>query len=328
MTTPARAFDLLQQSRSGSPGNLGGSERSAELLAFADVGDRDVYNITAPFTIAGEHVIAGRVEARDTEASQVTFFLCSLDNVWRPHPKAPTLPRLQDPCVTRIGSEFVIGGVEFPVELPGGRQGWRMAFYRGESLDQMQLFLRGPDHMKDIRLAELPQGGIAVCSRPQGDLEGRGTIGFTTVDNLDALTASVIDSAPLLKGQFLPREWGGANELHPLANGQLGVLGHIAWMAGDGTPAEEKHYYPMVFELDPQTQQHTPPRVIGSRQDYPQAPVKRRGLEDVIFSGGLHRNKDGTAWLYAGLSDAAAGRALITDPFQVRFVESSPKTQF
>ena len=38
-------------------------------------------------------------------------------------------------------------------------------------------------------------------------------------------------------------------------------------------------------------------------------------LEDVIFSGGIHRLEDGKARLFAGLSDAEAGFLDIPDPF-------------
>lgn len=308
MSPPPSAVDLLAQHRHDPAPTHG------QLLHFAGVGDRDVYNITAPFVSDGVDVIAGRVEARDTEASEIHFFCEADDGVWRPVEGAPVLPRLQDPCVTRIDDEIVLGGVEFPVDLPGKGVGWRMSFYRGSSIHDLRLFLQGPDHMKDIRLLQLPDGRIAVCSRPQGKRGGRGTIGFAIADNLGKLSADWIDAAPLLAGQFLPDEWGGANELHALADGRLGVLGHIAWMRGSGE-TEEKHYYPMVFTLDPTTDQAGPVRIIASRDDFPPAEPKRDGLLDVIFSGGLQRRPDGTAWLYAGLSDAAAGRVRLSDPF-------------
>lgn len=47
---------------------------STGRLEFTGVGDKDVYNITAPFTSAGQVVIAGRVEARDSEHSTIVFF--------------------------------------------------------------------------------------------------------------------------------------------------------------------------------------------------------------------------------------------------------------
>lgn len=48
---------------------------AGEKLRFAGVGDRDVYNITAPFADDGALVIAGRVEDRTNEHSTTHFFL-------------------------------------------------------------------------------------------------------------------------------------------------------------------------------------------------------------------------------------------------------------
>ena len=281
---------------------------NGEEISFTGVGERDVYNITAPFQFGGETLIAGRVERRDTELSEVVFFV-EREGVWTPHP-GRTYAKLQDPCVTRIGSELIFGGVEYPVNLSSGEQGWRMNFYRGESLEELELFLIGPERMKDIRLVALPDGRIGVFSRPQGEIGGRGTIGFTLVDSLEDLTAQVIEDAPLLRGQFLPDEWGGANELHLLRNGMIGALGHIARMDEVG-----KHYYPMVFALDPETRARTDLKIIAARKYFPQGAAKRPDLIDVIFSGGLRRHGDGTAVLYAGISDAWAARITRPDPF-------------
>ena len=69
-----------------------------EKLVFSGVGNRDVYNITAPFQYDGEEVILGRVEERDSEFSQVFFF--TRDHlVWSPREHTHTY-NLQDPCVT------------------------------------------------------------------------------------------------------------------------------------------------------------------------------------------------------------------------------------
>ena len=46
---------------------------NGEKIAFGGVGERDVYNITAPFQIGGETVIAGRVESRDSELAKAFF---------------------------------------------------------------------------------------------------------------------------------------------------------------------------------------------------------------------------------------------------------------
>lgn len=282
---------------------------NGEKLVFAGVGERDVYNITAPFQVGEERIIAGRVEARDSELAELVFF-AERDGVWRPRPDTQSYPKLQDPCVARVGGELVIGGVEYPVTLDSGREGWRMIFYRGRCLEDLERFLVGPDHMKDIRMVELADGRVGVFSRPQGEPGGRGTIGFAAVDSLEGLTAEVIARAPLLEGQFLEEEWGGANEAHLLTDGRLGVLGHIARMDG-----EEKHYYPMAFVLHPENLERTPPKIIAARNCFPPGPPKRPDLVDIIFSGGLVRNGDGTATLYAGISDAEGARIDMPDPF-------------
>ena len=73
--------------------------------------------------------------------------------------------------------------------------------------------------MKDLRLAELNDGSIGVLTRPQGEKGGRGKIGFARISSLEELTLDVVEEAPLLEGQFVDEEWGGANEPHILANG-------------------------------------------------------------------------------------------------------------
>lgn len=305
---PASVVELLTRFEDASAAAVMPLE-PGHKLSFEGVGNRDVYNITAPFQVSGEVIVAGRVEARDTEAAESMFFV-EAGGRWVPRPGAPVLSRLQDPCVAVIGGELVVGGVEYPVDLGDGRAGWRMVFHRGRALEALEPFLVGPDHMKDIRLVELADGRVGVFSRPQGERGGRGTIGFTTVASLGELTAQAIEQAPLLRHQFREEEWGGANQAHLLEDGALGVLGHIARMDEAG-----KHYYPMAFTLSPDTGRWTPPRIIATRSCFPAGPPKRHDLVDVVFSGGLVRHDDGTATLYAGLSDAEAARVLLPDPF-------------
>src|SRR6204780_4622635 len=100
-----------------------------------------------------------------------------------------------------------------------GGIGCVMDFYRGSSLEGLRHFLSGPLGMKDIRVKQLPDGQVAIFSRPQGAVGGRGEIGFTIAPSWDAITAEMIAAAPLFKGQLLKEEWGGVNEAHQLANG-------------------------------------------------------------------------------------------------------------
>ncbi|WP_036584724.1 MTP-1 family protein [Paenibacillus darwinianus] len=279
-------------------------------LVFGGVDGQDVYNIAAPYEDEGELVIAGRVESRDSERSRIVFFV-ERDGVWMPREGAPTFA-LQDPFHTRIGGELVIGGVE--VYLHPQREGalaWRTVFYKGARIADLEPFFTGPDGMKDLRLVELADGGIGVFTRPQGEKGGRGKIGYARASSLSGLTLRLIEDAPLLDGQFEDGEWGGANELHPLAGGLVGVLGHIACFDERG----DRHYYPMAFAFDPATGRHSDIEVIATRRRFLPGAAKRADLVDVVFSGGLVRRPDGTALLYAGISDAEAHRLTITDPF-------------
>jgi hypothetical protein len=280
-------------------------------LSFGGVGSRDVYNVSAPFVLNGERVIAGRVEPRDTEHAEIVFFREAGEDHWISIPGACRFPALQDPCITFVDSELLIGGVEYPVKLPDGRDCCQMQFFRGRRLDRMELVFKGPLRMKDIRMVEMLDGRIAFLSRPQGGRAGRGKIGFGVVRSLEGITAEVIEGAPLLADQCPVDEWVGGNEMHVLGDGRIGVLGHVAHFDSEG----KRNYYAMAFILDPASSEATPLRIIASRSDFPDGPAKRPDLANVIFSGGLLRKGDGMATLYVGLSDVEAGWVRIPDPF-------------
>lgn len=283
---------------------------AAEKIVFSGVGERDVYNIAAPFEHQGRLVIAGRVESRDSEASEVHFFVQE-DGVWVPLAGAPIFT-LQDPFHTTIGGQLVLGGVEtFPHPEIADALSWRTVFYKGTSLNNLTLFFTGPDQMKDLRLVEQQDGTIGVFTRPQGEKGGRGKIGYTQVPSLDQLTIDVVDQAPLLSPQFLDDEWGGCNEIHLLSNGYLGALSHIAYFDERG----DRHYYATAFVVDPVTNSFSNLEIIAERANFLDGPSKRDDLQDVVFSGGLVRQADGTATLYAGTSDAEAQKVTIVDPF-------------
>ncbi|MBW5445740.1 DUF1861 family protein [Cohnella sp. CFH 77786] len=282
-----------------------------EKLVFSGVGTRDVYNISAPFMDEGETVIAGRVEERSSESAEVMFFALRGEE-WVPRPGAPVFA-LQDPFVAFIRGELVFGGVEvyFDGDDPHYVTSWRTVFYRGGNISELRPFAKGPLTMKDIRLLELRSGKIGVFTRPMMVDGARAMIGYTEIGDLSELTEEAIDGADLLRNQFLPDEWGGANEAHLLANGTVGVLGHVAYMENNNI----RHYYPMAFAFDPETRRHSPLKLLAERSMFPDGPAKRPDLSDVLFSGGLVRLKDGNARLYTGVSDAEAHAIVISDPF-------------
>ncbi|MDP2913511.1 MAG: DUF1861 family protein, partial [Candidatus Omnitrophota bacterium] len=235
-----------------------------ELLAFESVGDKDVYNITAPFGVNGRTYIAGRVDSRKTERDSRVRFFEEKDGAWVATQDTPTLT-LQDPFVAKIGKDLVFGGVEtFPHPEPhyAGGLGYRTIFYCGESLQTLTRFATGPDLMKDIRLIQLPGGEVAVFTRPQGAIGGRGAIGFMKLPNLGALATTNLLEAKLIKEQFRDDEWGGANELHLLEDNRIGVLCHLAYNDAGG-----KHYYAMAFIFDPETEIASPLTIIATRKN-------------------------------------------------------------
>lgn len=302
---PSSCRELLAEYRAS-----GARAEAPERIPFAEVGGKDVYNIAAPIAENGRDIIPGRVESRDSEHAAVVFFE-EADGRWLPLERAPVL-ELQDPFHCRIGGELIVGGVEiYPHPDNEGALMWRTVFYRGGGLEHLKPFFKGPDGMKDIRLVELADGTVGVFTRPQGEKGGRGKIGFAQATSLEQLTLGLIEDAPLLEGQFAEGEWGGANEAHLLQDGRIGVLGHVACF----DEAQDRHYYPMAFVFDPAGASCTKLRIIAERSDFLPGPAKRADLQDVVFSGGLLRRTDGTAVLYAGISDADAQRLVIDDPF-------------
>jgi len=285
-----------------------------QRLHFEGVGDKDVYNITAPFMDRGSLIVAGRVEGRSTEMSTVVFFRQQEDkNIWMPHSDYSTY-ELQDPFITHIKGELIFGGVTVikdPFD-PDQIISWVTSFYRGQDILSLKLFLTGPERMKDVRLIELVSGEVGVVTRPGGKLGGGpgSVIGFTKVATLEDVTAEIIADAPTFDNQFSLDEWGGANELHLLANGYVGVLGHVAEFDG-----LNRRYRAMTFVINPETSEASPMKIIAMRSNFPAGAAKRPDLEDVIFSGGIKRKAGGLADLYVGASDAEAYQIEIADPF-------------
>jgi hypothetical protein len=283
-----------------------------EKLTFVGIEDRDVYNITKPFLDNGEMIIAGRVESRDSEISEVKFFKESETGVWVKVHRTIEL-HLQDPFVTKIHGELVLGGVEtFPHPILQNCLGYRTVFYRGKDINSLVRFTCGCELMKDIRLLELTDKRILVFTRPQGIIGGRGRIAYTIIDNLDQLNAGTIESAQLLPTQFIESEWGGANALFILKNGLIGVLGHVCYF----DDMMKRHYYSMTFSFNLETREVSPIKIIATRKNFKEGDCKREDIRDVIFSGGINRLQNGKmAEFFVGVSDVEGHKILIEDPF-------------
>ncbi len=56
-------------------------------------------------------------------------------------------------------------------------------------------------------------------------------------------------------------------------------------------------------------------RILAVRENFENGPSKREDLKDIVFSGGLVRQRNGTALLYCGVGDTEAHCITILDPF-------------
>lgn len=304
--------DLLKNYR-----NLN-SQKLPQKLNFIGVSIKDIYNITAPFIDNGIETLAGRVEDRKKELSQVMFFQ-KHDDAWCHVIDSPVFD-LQDPFFTKIKGELIIGGVQtFQDYYSGNIYSWRTIFYRGKDIFNLKLFFIGPDNMKDLRIVELRSGEIGIFSRPQGIKGGKGKIGFTKVNTLDYLSIGIINNAPILEDLFDESEWGGANAIYPLFGDYVGVLGHIACFDED----KNRHYYSMSFIFNTKTFKYLDAKILAERSDFLPGDSKRQDLYDVIFSGGFVLN-DKKAYLYAGVSDAESQLIEINNPF-IDFMKNCKK---
>jgi hypothetical protein len=287
-----------------------------ETLKFIGADGYDVYNPSIPFFINGVRIMAGRVENRANEESDTMFFKQE-ENIWTLISDAPVLKNIQDPFVTFINDELWIGGVY--VEWSNGNLiRYYTQFFKGLSLNDLKKVTRGPDFMKDIRLHQMTDGRIAVFTRPQGQpmIDKYGCIakiGFIIADTAEQINEDFINSAPLLDGQFIPEEWGGANQIYSLKNGLLGIIGHKSC----GEQVDDVfviHYYSMAFAINPKTLELTQTKIISNRSCFPIGPQKNKRTADVTFTSGIIRLTDDKCELYTGLNDCEVGKIVLDDP--------------
>lgn len=290
----------------------------SEVLIFKGVDGYDVYNPSIPFTLNNKTYIAGRVEKRCEEFSKVKLFE-QKDGYYQLVETADLT--LQDPFVTLIDGEVILGGVN--VTWGNGKDietTWKTDFYKVKSPKEFTYITSGPAHMKDVRIVQLPNKKIAIFSRPQGaeiweKYRAIARIGFTIVDSLNNVTPETIKNAPYLEGQFKDDEWGGSNQAIILKNGLIGVIGHKSYRTYNEKNEQMLHYYGMAFVINPETKEFSNPEIIISNDCFPKVEPKRPDLTDVTFTSGIIRNNDNTATIYTGLSDSHVGKAIIIDPF-------------
>jgi hypothetical protein len=290
----------------------------AHLLTFAGVGGYDVYNCSIPFEAGGRTFLFGRVERREVWAhSTARLFERTGTDAYRLVKDAMVYP-LEDPFVSRIHGELVLGGTH--VRLSQGKvDTYHAYFYRGTDPADLTYFTSGPEQMKDIRLIELADGHIGVFSRPRGPeiakkYKSEAIVGFTTIRTLDELNAAVVQAAPRVENLFGPGEWGGCNQCYLLRDGMIGIIGHKSYLDRQGD-VEMKVYTNITFVLDPAHLYAREERMLGTAKRYPPFTPKVPDLADCAFTSGIVMRPDGRADLYSGVGDTCEGRLVIDDPF-------------
>jgi len=181
-------------------------------------------------------------------------------------------------------------------------------------------FTTGPDHMKDIRLVQLPDG-IGVFSRPRSaDVEKQygsaSVVGFTRLNSIRELIPGVIENAPVIPGMFSAGEWGGCNQCYCLSTGLIGIIGHKSYTHETAQNGKQLVYTNVSFVYDPVSNRIVDEKIIATRGRYPAGPSKIPELSDCAFTSGIVMRPDGKADLYSGLSDTLEGRTVIDDPFK------------
>lgn len=303
-------------------------ERSADIREHAVLRfhglppGTDVYNCSIPFEHEGRRHIFGRVERHDEWAASIVRLFAEVGpDVFELVPDGPNL-QLEDPYVQCIGGEFVLGGTHVR-KVRGEVDSYFGYFFRGPDPLHLRYFTTGPDKMKDIRLVERPDGRIGVFSRPRGPevLAKFGTeavVGYAEVSSLDELGPEVIEAAEPVAGLFTHGEWGGVNQAYALADGRIGIAGHVAF--NEGAPVSNgqtpQHYANIAFVFDPGARTVTHLHLIGTRACYdPSDTAKCPHLVDVAFTSGFVPRADGLVDLYSGIGDCREGRITIPAPF-------------
>ena len=204
----------------------------SSLLKFTGVDGFDVYNCSIPFDYNGKKYMYGRIEHRDDWArSWVCIFLEASPDEFTLVDNSMIYP-LEDPYVSRIGDEIVLGGTHVQYQK-GVYKDFFSYFYKGSDLDNLYYFTTGPMNMKDVRLVQL-KDKIGVFSRPRGMdvLEKHGSesiIGYTEISDIMELSADVIKNARKIERIFDNDEWGGCNQCYHLDSGLIGVIGHKSY---------------------------------------------------------------------------------------------------
>ena len=286
---------------------------------FMGVNGFDVYNPSIPFKWNNKQYMFGRIEKHDEWArSWVRLFEHTGKDSWTLVPDS-MIYQLEDPYICVIGDTLVLGGTHVRYKQ-SSIDTYYSYFYKGTDINNMYYFTTGPDHMKDIRLVEMPDKRIGVFSRPRNEethkkYGSQSMVGFTIINSLNDLTAEAVYNAPYIPDLFGQDEWGGCNQAYLLSSGLIGVIGHKCYKYENSQGQAVSAYLNMSFIFDPIAHKATDVKIIGTRPCYPVGPAKKPDLVDCAFTAGIVMREDGKVDLYSGIGDCEVGRIVIDYPF-------------
>lgn len=287
------------------------------ILRFIGIDkEYDIFNTSVPFQKDGKIYIYGRMEKRDDwSRSWTRLFVQTGKDCYTLVPDT-MIYQLEDPFIAVIDGELIFGGTHARIKQ-SELDTYYAYFYKGKDLNDLFYFTTGPDFMKDIRLVQLTDKRIGVFSRPRSEeirkkYSSESIVGFTIINNLDELSADVIENASIVEGLFDKDEWGGCNQAYCLDSGMIGVIGHKCYRSEDDLLV----YFNISFVLDPTTNKISDMKIIGTRSCYPDGPAKVPNLIDCAFTSGIVMREDGRVDLYSGIGDTAEGRIVIDYPFE------------
>lgn len=296
----------------------------AKLSSFADVPIEHLsfYNSTVPFIGPdGKEMQIVRGEPSNPEGEEKCFVAAfrRLDDLnWEFDKRFKLIEKLQDPSYIHLPEGVGISGVEIWPDPVSGSLTYRKNFYFGPDIYHLSDMpqISGSNHEKGQVIKQRSEGKITVFTRPTGGNYRRGRVGIREFDDLSQITGPESFKDTLIIAElFGDDEWGGVDQVLELSDGgnRLLVIGHIARFTDDETL---KHYYAIAFVYDADTGNVSDLRIIATRADFPEGPIKSEMLEDIVYPRGIYL-KNGRFMLVVGISDMENGELDVTDRLPV-----------
>jgi len=167
-------------------------------------------------------------------------------------------------------------------------------FYVGERLDDMELIAKGPEWMKDIRIAQkLGSLALHIYGRPQPK-EYSGNITYTTIDSIEKLNDRVISEAPFIRDDLLPIGsgiWGGVNDVINIDADNNMLLSHRGRINKDGSG---RCYESILYKHNTRDNSIVDLGVLATANLFSDVTIKADESADcsnVVFSGGGYNGK-------------------------------------